>query len=154
VPEAGEVIPLRRARPAAPVWQRWSALAAAAVVLVVLSSGATAYLLRARAAAPVAAAPAAAPRTNSALVAFRPAEMEYLSTVEALQAELAARRDELSPETVAVIEANLRIIDQAIAEARAALEADPRNPDLPLHLSGVYRTKVELLQSALLLPST
>jgi hypothetical protein len=54
---------------------------------------------------------------------------------------------------VATIEKNLQIIDQAIAESRAALARDPNNPDLPLMLSGVYQTKVELLQHAVQLSS-
>jgi len=134
-------------------WTRWAPLAAAAVLLVVLSSGITAHLMRARGAAPLAAVrvsdPPASARPLSALVAFRPTEIEYLGTVEALQAELDTHRDELAPQTVAIIEENLRIIDQAIAEARAALERDPSNADLPILLSGVYRRKVDLLQSAL-----
>lgn len=161
VADGGEETPgvLRfRPRSARPDWRRWSALAAAAVVLVMLSSGATALLMRARSSAPVAAAPAAVapaatPRATTALVAFRPAELEYLDAVQVLEAELQARRHQLAPQTVTVIETNLAIIDQAIQEARAALEADPSNPDLPLHLSGVYRRKVELLQSAVLLPA-
>lgn len=137
-----------------PAWRRWAPMAAAARVLVALSSGITAYLVQARATAPVAVVPVPVPaatdaRATSALAAFRPTEREYLGTVEALAAELEARRGELAPQTVATIEENLRIIDQAIDEARAALERDPANVDLPLMLSGVYRKKVELLQSAL-----
>lgn len=156
-PEAKSVIAVdfQAARRRAP-WTRWASMAAAAMVLVALSSGITAYLMSARAVAPVAVetAPAApAERPITALAAFRPTEMEYIGTVETLQAELDARRDRLSPETLAVIEENLRIIDRAIAEARAALESDPANADLPLMLSGVYRQKVELLQTALQLPA-
>lgn len=139
----------------APVWQRWGAMAAAAAVLVVMSSAATAYLLRAPGGAQTAAGPTAVPVVGStaALAAWQPVEAEYLSSVEALQAELDARRDALAPETVAVIEQNLQIIDQAIADARAALEADPGSADLPMHLADVYRQKVQLLQTAVQLPA-
>lgn len=68
--------------------------------------------------------------------------------VEQLNAVFERDRDRLSPETVKVIEQNLAVIDTAIAESRAALANDPTNPELPLLLSGVYRQKVELLQSA------
>ncbi len=136
------------------VGMRRALLAAAAVALVALSSGATALLMsRGGGAAPLAVTSGpSGVRSNSALAAFRPTEVEYLGTVERLEAELEARRGALAPQTVAVIEENLRIIDRAIAEARTALEEDPANADLPLLLSGVYRRKVELLQSAIRIP--
>ena len=111
----------------------WPSLAAAAVVLIVVSSGVTAFLLRG------AAGGAASPVATS---------QEYRYTVETLEAELAARRSTLSPVTIQTVEQNLAIIDEAIAEARRALAADPMSADLPLLLSGVYRQKVELLRQA------
>jgi anti-sigma factor RsiW len=147
-----------RSRSRRPAWRRWAPLAAAAMVLVVLSSGITAMLMRARGEARVAVVQVPVPagdaaRPTSALAAFRPTEREYLGALETLEGELAARRDQLSPQTIATIEENLRIIDQAIAETRAALESDPGNAELPLLLSGVYRKKVELLQSAIQIPA-
>ena len=128
----------------------WPSLAAAAVVLIVVSSGVTAFLLRGAAggaASPVATSQA--PRENPVgLAAFAGAESEYRYTVETLEAELAARRSTLSPVTIQTVEQNLAIIDEAIAEARRALAADPMSADLPLLLSGVYRQKVELLRQA------
>ena len=140
-------IAVRRRRPVIP----WAWIAAAAVVLVVVSSGATALLLRGdRGAGP--AAVASTPATGEArpvgLAAFASAEVEYANTVSALEAELAARRDRLQPETIAAVEQNLAIIDAAIAEARVALAADPSSANLPLLLSGVYLQKVELLRKA------
>jgi anti-sigma factor RsiW len=135
----------------APSWKRWAPLAAAAVILVVVSSGLTTALLREPPSAEAGAAGGAAvPEAAApvALAAFEPMESEYRTTVAALQAELAARRDFLDPVTVQVIETNLLIIDQAIAEARRALAADPSSAHLPLHLSDIYRQKVELLRSA------
>lgn len=147
-----------RARSRQPAWRRWAPLAAAAMVLVVLSSGITAMLMRAGGETPVAVVQVPVPtadaaRPTSALAAFRPTEREYLGALETLEGELAARRDQLSPQTIATIEENLRIIDQAIAETRDALESDPGNAELPLLLSGVYRKKVELLQSAIQIPA-
>jgi hypothetical protein len=49
---------------------------------------------------------------------------------------------------VRVVEENLRIIDRAIAESRAALEADPNNVDLTHMLGGTYQQKIEMLQHA------
>jgi anti-sigma factor RsiW len=80
--------------------------------------------------------------------AFRTGAGGFDGAVEELSATFEKQRDRLSPETVKVIEQNLAIIDRAIAESRAALEKDPNDPELPLLLSGVYRQKVELLESA------
>lgn len=143
----------RRSRRSPRAARGW--LAAAAAVLVVASSAVTTWVLRDGPAPLAEVVPVAAPaRTPSALAAFRPAEAEYLRTTDELTAVLEARREVLDPRTVAVVESNLRIIDGAIAEARAALLADPQNRDLTEMLSGVYRQKVDLLQSAVLLPQS
>jgi hypothetical protein len=47
-----------------------------------------------------------------------------------------------------VIERNLRAIDQAIRESRAALDADPANTYLNSHLADARRRKLELLRRA------
>jgi hypothetical protein len=150
---AGKVIEVDfRAAARRPAWHRWARMAAAAVVLVALSSSITAYLLGGRGGTTFVRVPVPMGQPT-ALAAFHPTEQEYIGTLEALQGELTARRGELAPQTVATIEENLRIIDRAIRETRAALEADPGNADLPLLLSDVYRKKVELLESALQLPA-
>lgn len=137
-------------------WSQRGLLAAAAVVLMVVSSTVTMMVVGERASTPVANLPVdrgtvAPPQT--ALVAFRSGERELIETAEELASILEARREALRPETVVVVEENLRIIDHAIAEARAALLADPNNKDLTLMLSDVYRKKVDLLQSAVHLTS-
>jgi hypothetical protein len=145
-----QVIPINRPRPS--LSRHRGLLAAAAAVLVIASSAATAFLLRGAGGTELAGgSDAAVQRTGTdgtALVAFHPAEAEYLRAAGELEAVLEAGRGLLTPETVQVVEANLRIIDGAIAEARAALEADPNNRELVLLLSGAYGQKVELLQTA------
>lgn len=149
-----DVVHISAGRAALERRSRWIPLAAAAVLLVVLSSGITVALLRAPGAGPLtgigdAVAPApAAGRSETALAAFRPTQAEYERVIESLRAQLNSRRGSLAPETARVIEDNLRIIDRAIAEAHAALEADPSSTELPLHLSDIYGRKVELLRSA------
>ena len=148
-PRAAEpaVIPLASRRR----WQppRWMLAAAAAVVLVVSTSLITARVVRqgqAPTLAPVAAAaPEAAP---TAFVAFQPAEAEYQRAIGALTAVLAEKRGELAPETVEVLETNLRIIDEAIRQSREALAKDPNSAALAEMLSTVYETKIETLQRA------
>jgi hypothetical protein len=74
-------------------------------------------------------------------------EAEYLGTLELLELQLEAGRESLSPQTLVVVEENLRIIDRAILEIQTALRADSTSVELPLLLGGAYRSKVELLQS-------
>ncbi|HET7275888.1 MAG TPA: zf-HC2 domain-containing protein [Longimicrobiaceae bacterium] len=151
-----KIVRLDDRRPASQPTSR-SVLAAAAILLVIASSGITAWLVGGgdeTTVSPVSETAAVEDAgAITALAAFRPSEVDYLNTVEALTAELDARRHLLDPQTVAVVDRNLRIIDAAIRDSRAALEADPANRDLPLTLSEMYRTKVELLSTAIELPA-
>jgi len=61
---------------------------------------------------------------------------------------LAAQRGRLRPETVALVERNLGIIDAAIAESRAALARDTANAELQHLWAAAARQKVELLRWA------
>lgn len=70
-----------------------------------------------------------------------------------LLAALAVRRHSLSPATLQVVDANLEIIDDAIAEITAALEDEPESAELALRLASVYRQQIELLQRATRLPA-
>lgn len=70
-----------------------------------------------------------------------------------LRAAVEARRDELDPETLALVEENLRIVDRAVAETRAALAADPNNADLQKSLADVGEQRLALLRLALDLAS-
>jgi hypothetical protein len=144
------VIPIRIARP--PVRRGWTReiLAAAAAALVVVSSATTAYLMQRSPGAPLASPVPVGGGTQegTAFVAFGPAEAEYLRVAGELEAVLEAGHGVLAPETVEVVEASLAIIDEAIREVRAALEADPNNRDLVMLLSGAYGRRVELLQTA------
>jgi anti-sigma-K factor RskA len=130
---------------------RWVLAVAAALVLVVSTAVITASVVG-RGQAPgapgeVAQATGAAP-AGTAFAAFQPAEAEYQKAVDDLQAVLATRRGRMLPETARTLEANLRIIDQAIRESREALAKDPNSAELTEMLSSVYETKVRTLQQA------
>ncbi|MGH7548450.1 MAG: zf-HC2 domain-containing protein [Gemmatimonadales bacterium] len=75
-------------------------------------------------------------------------EAEYQQAVDDLTLALDAQRGTLRPETVGVIERNLRIIDAAIRESRAALARDPNSAELRQLVSAAYRQKVDLLRWA------
>lgn len=87
-------------------------------------------------------------RPVTALAAFRPAEKEYQNAIDDLVRVLDTRRGEMSPETVATLEKNLRIIDAAIAESKAALEKDPNSRELTQMLTATYDAKVRALRQA------
>jgi hypothetical protein len=76
------------------------------------------------------------------------ADAQYDAAVVDLERILREESGRLDPQTVMVIERNLRAIDQAIREARAALDADPANTYLNSHLADARRRKLELLRRA------
>ena len=73
---------------------------------------------------------------------------EYDSTIAGLRAQLEASRDRLDPETIEIIEQSLAAIDNAIEDARLALERDPSNSYVSQHLAATMKRKVQLLQRA------
>ncbi|HUE86211.1 MAG TPA: zf-HC2 domain-containing protein [Vicinamibacterales bacterium] len=82
------------------------------------------------------------------------ADAQYDEAVADLEQILGDLRDELNPQTVMVIERNLASIDQAIREARAALDADPANTFLNSHLADARRKKLDLLRRATMIHSS
>jgi anti-sigma factor RsiW len=130
---------------------RFWRLAAAAVVLVALSSGVT--LLIVRRPTVVIVRPQATPVTTATLTGpARAVDADYAGAIRELNETLAQRRPELDPKTIAKVEASLRVIDLAITEARRALARDPANRTIIDLLAASYERKVELLRRANELP--
>ncbi len=134
---------------------RWSVrqVAAAAAVLMAVTAGGTWFVaMRSAEVAPQAvSAPAA--RTELVSVAAQTGMAAYESEIDALRNIIETRRGELDSATVVVLEKNLKLIDQAIAESKAALAANPASAFLADQLGRSYDAKLELLRSAALLPS-
>jgi hypothetical protein len=130
------------------LWEARMPLAAAALLLVMVTAGSTALLLQGRGGEAPGMAAAPAPE-ETVLLAAHEVEREYVGTVEELRRAFLARRGGLAPETVAVVEENLLIIDAAIRTTRAALEADPGNERLPHLLASTYRQKIDVLERTL-----
>jgi hypothetical protein len=63
------------------------------------------------------------------------------------------RRSQLDSTTVAVIEHNLKVIDDAISQCKQALRKDPNSRFLIESLNDALDTKVQLLRTAATLPS-
>jgi anti-sigma-K factor RskA len=131
-------------------WQRPYLLAAAAVLVAVLSSAGTALYMSSRSTdgttSRVAAANATSGTGSATLAAFTIEENNYLRNVAVLQDLLDRDEALLAPQTVAQLKSSLRTIDEAILEARNALARDPANKMLIEMLSGTYRQKVDLLR--------
>lgn len=77
----------------------------------------------------------------------------YDREIAMLDSIVHTRRGSLDPKTVQIIEQNLKIIDSAIAESRAALARDPKSPLLTNRLDNVLGSKVELLRTVAFLPT-
>ena len=89
---------------------------------------------------------------------FRLAEQHYQNAIAKL--EQAARLDQaasggdsntLDPQTAAMLQKNLQVIDQAIAESRSALRAEPLSAAALASLFDALRRKVALLQDTIAL---
>jgi anti-sigma factor RsiW len=145
------VIPIETAR--GRVSLSWTQLAAAAVALILLAGGTVWLVLSGREAIPGAGPSAVADRGTAddsaeAELAADFAAESYEAAVADLEAALQASRDQLDPGTVTTIERNLAIIDQAIAETRTALAADPNSIYLSAHLAEQMRRKLDVLRVA------
>jgi hypothetical protein len=128
-------------------------LAAAALLLVAVSSAVTALLMR-RSVAPAPSVAQSQPAPVALPASLQAVEAGYDLTARELAATLAQRRTSLAPATIAKIEESLRVIDRAIAEARQALAEDPANRTLVDLFSSNYERKLELLRRAAELNST
>jgi hypothetical protein len=137
----------------------WAQLALAASLLMAVSSGLTWLVARqATTASSVGhvvraeAEPSGAPDAHLEQANF--ADAQYNAAVVDLERVLREDRTRLDPRTVMVIERNLQTIDDAIGQARRALDADPANPYLNSHLADARRRKLDLLRRATELAST
>ena len=131
VPPERDLWPLIEPRlsPRRPSWRPLMALAAAVLLAVAVWQ--------------TARGPASGPDTW---------EPELVAASQRLAATLDERRHELDPGTIRVIEANLDLIDRAIADCAAALSVDPDNAQLQTLLADNWRRRLELLRRANELP--
>jgi hypothetical protein len=145
-------IALADRREVRPAWLAPSRLAAAAALLVAVTAGVT-WQVASHAAAPATTVAATAPTdgavdadaTGSATSVVR-LTGAYDQEIAELRAILALSTLPLDSSTVAIVDENLRVIDEAIAAARAALAADPASALLSQRLAGAYDMKLDLLR--------
>ena len=148
--DEAEVVPISSSRPAVqPSSNRsftWRELIAASIVMAAVGGGAVWMALgRGTPETPVAVAPEAlAPELNNA--AF--ADQQFDAAVRDLELLLAQGRDRLDSSTVRTIEQSLARIDDAILEARNAIQRDPANAYLSRQIAANMRRKLNLLRVA------
>ena len=73
---------------------------------------------------------------------------EYERARNNLLAVIEARRHQLAPETLEVIELNMKLIDQAIVDIEEALAASPGEDRLDRRLQLAYKQQIDLLRWA------
>jgi predicted anti-sigma-YlaC factor YlaD len=128
-------------RRAAPKWYaRPGNLAAAAVLLVTLTSAVT-WNVATRAARPEAAVATGTEITPGSRVA-----LAYASDIATLNTLVEQRAATLDSVTARQVTASLLVIDNAIADVRAALDANPSSTLLSRQLAHAYERKVSALR--------
>ncbi|MGH7652246.1 MAG: zf-HC2 domain-containing protein [Gemmatimonadaceae bacterium] len=80
-----------------------------------------------------------------------PDEVVYDKEIKMLRGVVRLRKAELDTSTAGVIDKNVRIVNSAIAQCRAALEKDPGNSLIDGQMSWALEMKVELLRRAAML---
>ena len=141
-----------RSEPGRRPW--WLGLAAAVVFLAALTTPITHWWLSRQQAAdtaPQAAVEALDERDGrendiAPLALLARSEDGVLQTRIDLESLLETRRPLLEPETAAVMESHIRIMDDAIAEIRAALDENPGDSRLMRLLATRYQQEAALLQ--------
>ncbi len=144
----------------APSWRRF---AIAASLLVVATAGITVSVMKPSASRAGAVASDSVPSPSSVdlpsfvavaqPVSLQTAEQTFDREIAAMRAVVDARRKELDPATVRVLEKNLKLIDAAISESKAALAKDPASAFLTELLAHAYDTKLQLLRGVASIPS-
>jgi anti-sigma factor RsiW len=94
------------------------------------------------------AEPAPGAESTDRIVPIGMADAQYDAAVADLEKAVKQGRGRLDASTIAIVEHNLQIIDQAIEQARDALATDPANSYLSGHLVEARRRKLDLLRRA------
>jgi hypothetical protein len=84
-------------------------------------------------------------------VTYRGPEMKYTTTIAKLEALARAERAALDPALVDVLDSGMDVIDAAIDQSRAAVQANPESDAAQESLFQALRTKVALLEDTLAL---
>lgn len=126
-------------------------LAAAAAAIILVTAAVTTAIVR-DSMAPDTGAEATVVETSDTggamFAGYADVEMQYAAAIADLSSAVEAERDQLPPETVALIEENLRVIDEAIRESLAALRSSPQSLPLQQAVMTSYERKLDFLRQA------
>ena len=129
----------------------WQPLAIAATLLLIV--GGTSWIVWQQLSVdrPSTTANAPAPASNPELTQsveteLRLAEEHYQRAIAGLEQITKAESAQLDPQVASVLQKNIAVIDQAIAESRAALQTQPTSDVARESLFEALRNKVNLLQ--------
>jgi anti-sigma factor RsiW len=141
----GRVLAWPRTRTAWGVW-----MAAAAALLIVTTAGIFSIVNEPAPTHQDAAATSTpaddTPTAASIAAELHAAEEHYDKAIRGLEQIARSQSNELDPQTAAVLQKNLQVIDQAISDSRAALNQQPTSTDVQDSLFDAMRTKVAVLQ--------
>ena len=147
------------ANPSLPARLPLRRLAVAASLLIAVTAGVTYSLMQHSATAAVAANSDSAviasqiPGATVQTVSLPTAAQTFDREIGAMRTVIDERRKDLDPETIRVLQKNLKLIDSAIAESKAALAKDPASAFLMDRLTHAYDTKLQLLRGVATIPS-
>jgi hypothetical protein len=127
------------------LWQLRYQLAAAAVMLLMVASSLTWWIASQRSPTTVVQA---VPSGNIDMVAYRTVEADYTQAAADLMQVLEQRRERMDTAVVRSVEENLRVMDEAIRNARAALLSDPANSDVAALIAATHESKLRMLRRA------
>jgi anti-sigma factor RsiW len=82
---------------------------------------------------------------------FRLAEQHYQNAIAKLEEAAKSESGAIDPQTATLLQKNLQVIDQAIAESRAALRSEPQSTRARDSLFEALRKKVTVLQETIAL---
>ena len=157
-PQADEAVPAA-APLAAPARLPWRRLTIAASLLIAVTAGVTYTIVARSGTAPLAETGDSAtvdgplPVTPALPVSTASAVQTFDREIGAMRNIIDQRRGDLDSATIAVLEKNLKVIDAAIAESKAALAKDPASAFLMDRLTHAYDTKLQLLSGVAAIPS-
>jgi hypothetical protein len=126
----------------------YPALAAAAALVLGVSIW---LLFRSAAPAPASTAAEQAALANMVTEELEAAESHYDKAIVGLEQIIAQNQGVLPGEIATVLNQNLDLIENAIAESRTAIASDPQSPMAQESLLSALRSKVSLLQNTILL---
>jgi anti-sigma factor RsiW len=134
-----------------PLPTRFSVVWLAAAAALVLATAGGLWTIRAQRRSVGTAPTVEASPAQSIEAELVQAEQHYQKAFSGLEQIANAEKGALDPATAATLQKNLGVVDQAINESRAALQAEPSSDPARESLLASFKAKVDLLQNTIAL---